>query len=103
MSRGMEAIDSKSPKGLPHSILVGDRYKSYFKMNVKDHQVSLVHMPYNAEYLNKMDAKQNWSRRFIHLISHAITSDDFPIMHSIAETVMNNGYSKFNAIHAVVQ
>ena len=34
-----KAIDSKFPKGLPYSTLVTDRHQSYFKMNVKDHQV----------------------------------------------------------------
>jgi len=71
-SRGMEAIDSKFPNGLPRSTLVTDRHKSYFKMNVKNHQVCLAHLLRNAEYLNELDAKQDWSQRFIHLISHAI-------------------------------
>lgn len=188
-SRGMETIDSKFPNGLPHSTLVKDRHKSYFKMNVKGHQVCLAHLLRNAEYLNELDAKQDWSRRFIHLIGHAINlrkdgnitqrkikvlktkmknllgeslthldeeferfkkgilkvkdylftflsnplvpydnnasergvrkikikqkvsgcfrsdggADDFVKLHSIAETAMKNGNSKFNAILAVVQ
>ena len=71
-SRGQEAIDSRFPKGLPHSTLVTDRHKSYFKMKVKDHQVCLAHLLRNAEYLNELDTDQNWSRRFIHLIEHSI-------------------------------
>lgn len=71
-SRGMEAIDFKFPNGLPRSALVTDRHKSYFKMNVKNHQVCLAHLLRNAEYLNELDAKQDWSQRFIHLISHTI-------------------------------
>ena len=188
-SRGMEAIDSKFPKGLPNTTLVTDRHKSYFKMNVRDHQVCLAHLLRNAEYLNELDTKQDWSRRFIHLISHAIDlrragnitkrkiktlktkmkkllgeslthlngefesfkkgilkvenylftfltnphvpydnnasergvrkikikqkvsgcfrtdggADDFAKLHSIAETAMKNGNSKFNAILAVVK
>ena len=188
-SRGMEAIDSKFPKGLPNATLVTDRHKSYFKMNVRDHQVCLAHLLRNAEYLNELDTKQDWSRRFIHLISHAIDlrragnitkrkiktlktkmkkllgeslthlneefesfkkgilkvenylftfltnlhvpydnnasergvrkikikqkvsgcfrtdggADDFAKLHSIAETAMKNGNSKFNAILAVVK
>ena len=70
-SRGQKAIDSKFPKGLPNSILVTDRHQSYFKMNVKDHQVCLAHLLRNAEYLNELDLSQNWSRRFIHLIEHS--------------------------------
>ena len=71
-SRGQEAIDSKFPNGLPYATLVTDRHQSYFKMNVKDHQVCLAHLLRNAEYLNELDTKQDWSRRFIHLIGHAI-------------------------------
>lgn len=188
-SRGQEAIDSRFPKGLPHSTLVTDRHKSYFKMKVKDHQVCLAHLLRNAEYLNELDTDQNWSRRFIHLIEHSINlrrddnitlrkikvlktkmknllgeslthlneefdkfkrgilkvrdylftfltnpdvpydnnssergvrkikikqkvsgcfrtnsgADDFAKLHSITETAMKNGNSKFNAILAVVQ
>ena len=186
-SRGQEAVDSKFPNGLPHSTLVTDRKQTYFKMNVKDHQVCLAHLLRNAEYLNELDAKQDWSRRFIHLLAHAIDlrrnntitqrkikvlktkmknllgeslshlddeferfkkgilkvkdylftflsnplvpydnnasergvrkikqkvsgcfrtdegADDFAKLHSIAETAMKNGNSKFNAILAVVQ
>ena len=61
-SRGQKAIDSKFPKGLPYSTLVTDRHQSYFKMNVKDHQVCLAHLLRNAEYLNELDPNQNWSR-----------------------------------------
>ena len=188
-SRGQQAIDSKFPNGLPNSTLVTDRHRSYFNMNVKDHQVCLAHLLRNAEYLNELDTKQDWSRRFIHLIAHAIdlrragditkrkvkvlktkmknllgeslthldeefekfkkgilkvkdylftfltnphvpydnnasergvrkikikqkvsgcfrtdsSADDFAKLHSIAETAMKNGNSKFNAILAVVQ
>ena len=188
-SRGQEAVDSKFPNGLPHSTLVTDRKQTYFKMNVKDHQVCLAHLLRNAEYLNELDARQDWSRRFIHLLAHAIDlrrnktitqrkikvlktkmknllgeslshlddeferfkkgilkvkdylftflsnplvpydnnasergvrkikvkqkvsgcfrtdsgADDFAKLHSIVETAMKNGNSKFNAILAVVQ
>ena len=188
-SRGQQAIDSKFPNGLPNSTLVTDRHRSYFNMNVKDHQVCLAHLLRNAQYLNELDTKQDWSRRFIHLIAHAIDlrragditkrkikvlktkmknllgeslthldeefesfrkgilkvkdylftfltdlhvpyennasergvrkikikqkvsgcfrtdggADDFAKLHSIAETAMKNGNSKFNAILAVVQ
>ncbi len=71
-SRGRKAIDSKFPKGLPNSTLVTDRHQSYFKINVKNHQVCLAHLLRNAEYLNELDTIQNWSRRFIQLIEHSI-------------------------------
>ncbi len=188
-SRGQQAIDARFPNGLPNTTLVTDRLLSYFKMNVKNHQVCLAHLLRNAEYLNELDTEQDWSRRFIHLIGHSIDlrraghvtqrkikilktkmknllgeslthlddefekfkkgilkvkdylftflsdpfvpydnnasergvrkikikqkvsgcfrtdkgADDFAKIHSIAETAMKNGNSKFNAILAVVQ
>ena len=71
-SRGMEAIDTKFPNGLPSSTLVTDRHHSYFKMKVKEHQVCLAHLLRNAEYLNELDTKQDWSRRFLRLIRHSM-------------------------------
>ena len=41
-------------------------------MNVRDHQVCLIHLLRNAEYLNELDTEQDWSRRFVQLTSHAI-------------------------------
>ena len=188
-SRGMEAVDTKFPNGLPNTTLVTDRHQSYFKMKVKGHQVCLAHLLRNAEYLNELDTRQDWSRRFIRLIRHSMDirrdncitprkirilktkiknllgeslahlddeferfkrgilkvkdylftfltnpnvpyhnnasergvrkikikqkisggfrtddgADDFAKLHSIAETAMKNGNSKFNAILAVVQ
>ena len=71
-SRGQRSIDAKFPNGLPNTTLVTDRHRSYFKMNVKSHQVCLAHLLRNAEYLNELDTGQDWLRRFIHLISHAM-------------------------------
>lgn len=71
-SRGIAAIDSKFPKGLPDSTLVTDRHGSYFKMNVKGHQVCLAHLLRNAEYLNELDVRQDWSSRFQKCLRDAI-------------------------------
>ena len=71
-SRGMEAVDAKFPNGLPNTTLVTDRHQSYFRMNVKGHQVCLAHLLRNAEYLNELDTRQDWSRRFIRLIRHSM-------------------------------
>lgn len=71
-SRGMEAIDSQFPNGLPHATLVTDRHGSYFNMKVRKHQVCLAHLLRNAEYLNELDTEQTWSRRFIRYLMNAI-------------------------------
>lgn len=71
-SRGMEAIDKHFPGGLPNTILVSDRHSSYFRMDVKDHQVCLAHLLRNAQYLDQPDSRQNWSKRFGTLLRDAI-------------------------------
>lgn len=71
-SRGQKAIDSRFPNGLPNSTLVTDRHSSYFNMDVKNHQVCLAHLLRNAEYLNQLDETQDWSKRFIHILTHAM-------------------------------
>ena len=71
-SRGMKAIDTKFPNGLPNSTLVTDRHHSYFIMNAKEHQICLAHLLRNAEYLNELDTRLNRSRRFIRLIRHSM-------------------------------
>lgn len=42
--RGKAVIDKHFPQGLPQSILVTDRHSSYFKMDVKDHQICIAHL-----------------------------------------------------------
>lgn len=71
-SRGIKAIDAKFPDGLPNTALVTDRHGSYFKMNVKKHQVCLAHLLRNAEYLNELDEGQDWSKRFQKCLRDAI-------------------------------
>ena len=71
-SRGIAAIDAKFSNGLPDTALVTDRHGSYFKMNVRKHQVCLAHLLRNAEYLNELDEGQDWSKRFQKCIRDAI-------------------------------
>lgn len=71
-SRGIAAIDGKFPNGSPNTTLVTDRHGSYFKMKVKRHQVCLAHLLRNAEYLNELDEKQTWSKRFQQCVRDAI-------------------------------
>lgn len=71
-SRGIEAIDEKFPDGLPNSVLVTDRHQSYFNMEVRAHQVCLVHLLRNVQYLTELDPEQDWSTRFADLLHRAI-------------------------------
>lgn len=71
-SRGMNAINKHFPDGLPNSTLVTDRHGSYFKMNVKNHQVCIAHLLRNVQYLSELDNKQDWSARISSLFREAI-------------------------------
>lgn len=72
MTRGLAAILSQFPNGLPNATLVTDRHVSYSKMNVKTRQVCLAHLLRNGIFLNELDEKQMWSRQFIQCLTDAI-------------------------------
>jgi transposase len=71
-SRGKLAIDSQFKNGLSRSILVTDRHKSYFNMNVADHQICLAHILRELTFLTELDTKQTWSSELAKLIKEAI-------------------------------
>lgn len=71
-SRGKLAIDKHFEKGLPNSILVTDRHRSYFNMNVANHQICLAHIIRELIYLTELDATQTWSLQLTELIREAI-------------------------------
>lgn len=68
----MKAINKHFPDGLPNSTLVTDRHGSYFKMNVKNHQVCIAHLLRNIQYLSEFDCAQNWSTRVSSLLRETI-------------------------------
>jgi transposase len=72
VSRGKEAIDRHFPNGLPDSWLVTDRHSSYFKMNVKGHQICLAHLLRELVYLQELEPKETWSRKMWELLREAI-------------------------------
>jgi len=71
-SRGKLAIDSQFKNGLSRSILVTDRHRSYFNMNVVDHQICLAHILRELTFLTELDTKQTWSSELAKLIREAI-------------------------------
>lgn len=71
-SRGKLAIDSQFKNGLSRSILVTDRHKSYFNMNVADYQIYLAHILRELTFLTELDTKQTWSSELAKLIREAI-------------------------------
>lgn len=42
--RGCKAIEETFDERLPDTVLVTDRHEAYFSMDIKDHQVCLVHL-----------------------------------------------------------
>lgn len=89
-SGGMEAIEKHFPEGLPEAIPVSDRHSSYFKMDVKDHQVCPAHLLRNAQYLDELDTGQNWTKRFGTLLRDAIRLSKSNPLKDIAIRAVNN-------------
>jgi len=57
-SRGKAAIDSHFPNGLPRSIIVTDRHRSYFNMETAGHQLCLAHLLRELVYLQELNREQ---------------------------------------------
>lgn len=70
--RGKAVIDRHFPDGLPQSVLVTDRHASYFKMEVKDHQVCLAHLLRNLIYLSQTVPDSEWPTKMMALLREAI-------------------------------
>ena len=70
--RGKAVIDKHFPEGLPQSILVTDRHSSYFKMDVKDHQICIAHLLRNLIYLSQTVPDSDWPTKMMALLCEAI-------------------------------
>jgi hypothetical protein len=71
-SRGKAAIDERFPEGLPRSILVTDRHRSYFNMETAGHQICLAHLLRELIYLGEVDKEQKWSPAMLDLLRESI-------------------------------
>jgi hypothetical protein len=71
-SRGKAAIDSHFPDGLPKSILVTDRHRSYFNMEVAGHQLCLAHLLRELVYLEELNKEQTWASDMLKLLRDSI-------------------------------
>jgi transposase len=71
-SRGKEAIDSHFPDGLPKTILVTDRHRSYFNMETAGHQLCLAHLLRELIYLGELNKEQTWSTDMLELLRESI-------------------------------
>ena len=71
-SRGKEAIDSHFPEGLPLSIIVTDRHRSYFNMETAGHQLCLAHLLRELVYLQELNKEQRWASDMLELLHDSI-------------------------------
>lgn len=70
--RGYKAIEETFDEGLPDTVLVTDRHGAYFSMNVKTHQVCLVHLQRNLVYLTEVQPENQWPKDMLSLITDAM-------------------------------
>jgi transposase len=71
-SRGKAAIDSHFPNGLPRSIIVTDRHRSYFNMEAAGHQLCLAHLLRDTVYLQELNKEQTWATDMYELLQDSI-------------------------------
>ena len=71
-SRGKTAIDSHFPEGLPRSIIVTDRHRSYFNMEAAGHQLCLAHLLRELVYLQELNKEQKWASDMLELLQDSI-------------------------------
>lgn len=72
-SRGIKALeDHEVVNRLVGLILYTDRHGTYFKLQVAGHQVCLVHLLRNLQYLNDLNPEQKWSSGIQELLKDAI-------------------------------
>jgi len=72
-NRGFATIEEHFKDGLPHSVLQHDRYACRFKTKVAAHQICLVHLLRDLQYLNDLyKNKCRWVLDFRQLIEKAI-------------------------------
>lgn len=72
-SRGIKALENHDiPSHLAGLILYTDRHGTYFKLEVAGHQVCLVHLLRNLQYLNDLNKDQHWSSGIQQILRDAI-------------------------------
>ena len=57
---------------LERMVAVTDRHSAYFTLNFPNHQVCVAHLLRELQYLNELDAEQQWSRDIESLLQQAI-------------------------------
>jgi transposase len=70
-SRGYKTIAETFPDGLPHAVLVHDRWAPHFKCGASGHQTCLAHLFRDLNYINQVH-KDEWSQSLKSLLKKAI-------------------------------
>lgn len=58
-NRGFATVEEHFKEGFPNSVLVHDRYAAHFKTSAAAHQMCLVHLQRDLQYLNDLYKGQN--------------------------------------------
>ena len=72
-NRGFKTIEEAFENGLPNATLVHDRWASHFKMDARAHQICIVHLLRDLNYIKELyNQKCDWSNNFKSLLQEAI-------------------------------
>ena len=70
--RSHKELESRFGDSLERMVAVTDRHSAYFTLNFLNHQVCVAHLLRELQYLNELDAEQQWSRDVESLLHQAI-------------------------------
>ena len=70
--RSHKELESRFGDSLERMVAVTDRHSAYFTLNFLNHQVCVAHLLGKLQYLNILDAEQQWSRDVESLLQQAI-------------------------------
>lgn len=70
--RSHKELESRFGDSLERMVAVTDRHSAYFTLNFLNHQVCVAHLLRELQYLNELDAEQQWSRDVESLLQQAI-------------------------------
>ena len=70
--RSHKELESRFGNSLERMVAVTDRHSAYFTLNFLNHQVCVVHLLRELQYLNELDKEQEWSKKVETLFQEAI-------------------------------
>ena len=70
--RSHKELESRFGSSLERMVAVTDRHSAYFTLNFLSHQICIVHLLREAQYLGDLDSEQQWSGNVERLLREAI-------------------------------